>query len=301
MGHIQSPLARCVLPDRHHNVAEHFGVPADAAVHDEESLTLTRRRTASSSRTNASATRRPTRLPTGYPEHLDASARGAFFALISVDPEELNRFLFNEDTVDKVLAHADDRGLQGRRRRPARQDHRLRQEHTLTPSSSSSASTSQYPEYGGHFARVITYQHEHAQSLIDDFSDQGQGAAHRDLRRHARHRHRRARGRQPRLRQAGPVDVEVLADDRPRHPPVPGPVRSGPGQDGLLHLRLLRQPRVLQPGPARLGGLAAEVADPAALRVAVGPGRRPRRCRGRAGADGSRLRAPPGCTRSSPA
>ena len=54
----------------------------------------------------------------------------------------------------------------------------------------------------------------------------GQGAAHRDQRRHARHRHRRARGRQPGLLQDGPVEVQVLADDRPRHPPAPGPVRT---------------------------------------------------------------------------
>ena len=34
----------------------------------------------------------------------------------AVASEELNRFLFNEDTVDKVLGHPDDQGLQGRRR-----------------------------------------------------------------------------------------------------------------------------------------------------------------------------------------
>ena len=45
-----------------------------------------------------------------------------------VGAEELNRFLFNEDTVDKVLATLMADGLQGRRWRPARQDDHLRQE-----------------------------------------------------------------------------------------------------------------------------------------------------------------------------
>ena len=47
-----------------------------------------------------------------------------------------------------------------------------------------------------------------------------EGSAHRDQRRHARHRHRRARGRQPRVLQDGALEVEVLADDRPWHPAV---------------------------------------------------------------------------------
>ena len=118
-----------------------------------------------------------------------------------VGAEELNRFLFNEDTVDKVLATLMTQGhkvaggdrlgktiIFAKNQRP-RRVHR------------SSASTSHYPEYAGHFARVITHGTTYAQSLIDDFSITGQGAAHRDQRRHARHRHRRARGRQPRVLQ----------------------------------------------------------------------------------------------------
>ena len=83
-----------------------------------------------------------------------------------------------------------------------------------------------YPHYTGEFARVITFKTEYAQTLIDDFSTSRQGAAHRDLGRHARHRHRRARGREPGVLQAGALEDQVLADDRPRHPPVPGPVRA---------------------------------------------------------------------------
>ena len=50
----------------------------------------------------------------------------------------------------------------------------------------------------------------------------------------------------------------------------------GPGQrqGELLRLRLLRQPRVLQPEPARIRRLAAEVAEPAALRDPARPDHR---------------------------
>ena len=64
---------------------------------------------------------------------------------------------------------------------------------------------------------------------------QGRGqqsrADHRHLGGHARHRHRRARSRQPGLRQAGQLLCQVLADDRPRHPAVPEPLRPRQGQD----------------------------------------------------------------------
>jgi type I restriction enzyme R subunit len=105
-----------------------------------------------------------------------------------------------------------------------------------------------YPHFKGEFARVITFKTEYAQDLIDT-SHQGAGAAHRDLGRHARHRHRRARSREPGLLQAGALEDQVLADARPRHAPVPGPVRTGAGQAVLPGLRLLPEPRVLQPGP----------------------------------------------------
>ena len=45
-----------------------------------------------------------------------------------VSSDELNRFLFNEDTVDQVLGTLMEKGAQGRRRRPVRQDDHLRQE-----------------------------------------------------------------------------------------------------------------------------------------------------------------------------
>ena len=70
-----------------------------------------------------------------------------------------------------------------------------------------------YPQYAGHFARIIDHYATYPQSLLDDFRTEGQGAAHRDLRGHARYRHRRARGRQPGLLQAGLFADQVLADE----------------------------------------------------------------------------------------
>ncbi len=45
-----------------------------------------------------------------------------------VEAAAVNKWLFNKDTVDKVLEHLMTRGHHGGRRRPARQDDRLRQE-----------------------------------------------------------------------------------------------------------------------------------------------------------------------------
>ena len=45
-----------------------------------------------------------------------------------VEAEAVNKWLFNEDTVDKVLEHLMTRGHDGGGRRPARQDDHLRQE-----------------------------------------------------------------------------------------------------------------------------------------------------------------------------
>ena len=160
------------------------GVPTDAYGLDEAvarrlpRAAARRRRSAPSSCARASATTTSprTRRTSGT---RSTGARTA--SPDEVDAEELNRFLFNEDTVDKVLAHADDRRAT---RSPAATGSARRSSSPrtrTTPSSSSSASTSHYPEYGGHFARVITHGDAYAQSLIDDFSISRQGAAHRDL------------------------------------------------------------------------------------------------------------------------
>ena len=140
--------------------------------------------------------------------------------------DAINKWLFNEDTVDKVLAHLMTKGhkVAGGDRLgktiifAKNQRHAefiaaaLRRPTTRTTPGISPASSPTTSSY--------------AQSLIDDFSTPGQGAAHRHLGRHARHRHRRARGRQPGVLQAGALEDQVLADDRPRHPAVPRPVRA---------------------------------------------------------------------------
>ncbi len=124
----------------------------------------------------------------------------------------------------------------------------------------------QYPEYAGHFARVITHGMTYAQSLIDDFSTPDK-APHIAI--------------SVDMLDTG-IDVpevvnlvffklvrsktkfwQMIGRGTRLCPDLFGP---GRGQEELLRLRLLRQPRVLQPGPARIGRLAAEVAEPAAVR-----------------------------------
>ena len=87
----------------------------------------------------------------------------------SVSSDEINRFLFNEDTVDQVLATLMDKGhkvCDGDRlgktiifAKNQRHAEFIQQRFDI-----------QYPEYAGHFARVITHGMSYAQSLIDDFS-----------------------------------------------------------------------------------------------------------------------------------
>lgn len=88
-----------------------------------------------------------------------------------VGAEELNRFLFNEDTVDKVLATLmlDGRKVAG--------GDRLGKTIIFAKSQKHAEFIAQrfdiaYPELAGRFARVITHGTPYAQSLIDDFSQQ---------------------------------------------------------------------------------------------------------------------------------
>ena len=86
-----------------------------------------------------------------------------------VSSEEVNRVLFNEQTVDKVLGLLMDKGhkvCDGDRlgktiifAKNQRHAEFIQQRFDI-----------QYPEYGGTFARVITHGVSYAQSLIDDFS-----------------------------------------------------------------------------------------------------------------------------------
>ncbi|MCG5434442.1 DEAD/DEAH box helicase family protein [Mycobacterium sp. MYCO198283] len=86
-----------------------------------------------------------------------------------VSSEEINRFLFNEDTVDKVLAELMTKG-----HRVADGD-RLGKTIIFAKNQAHAEFIArrfdaQYPQYGGQFARVITHGTAYAQTLIDDFS-----------------------------------------------------------------------------------------------------------------------------------
>ncbi len=86
-----------------------------------------------------------------------------------VSSEEINRFLFNENTVDQVLAEVMDKGHK------VADGDRLAKTIVFAKNQRHAEFIAArfdiaYPQYAGHFARVITHGTSHAQSLIDDFS-----------------------------------------------------------------------------------------------------------------------------------
>lgn len=87
----------------------------------------------------------------------------------AVSADELNKWLFNIDTVDKVLEVLMTQG-----QKVAGGD-RLGKTIIFAKNNPHAEFIDQrfnanYPEHKGHFARVITYKTEYAQTLIDDFS-----------------------------------------------------------------------------------------------------------------------------------
>lgn len=87
-----------------------------------------------------------------------------------VEAEAVNKWLFNEDTVDKVLAHLMTRGLKvgGGDRLGKTILFAKNQAHAEYIAERFNAN---YPHFKGEFARVITFKTEYAQSLIDNFSN----------------------------------------------------------------------------------------------------------------------------------
>src|SRR5690606_38890368 len=86
-----------------------------------------------------------------------------------VDASAVNKWLFNTDTVDKVLEHLMTHGLK------VESGDRLGKTMIFAKNHSHAKFIAErfdanYPHLKGHFARVIDYQTEYAQSLIDDFS-----------------------------------------------------------------------------------------------------------------------------------
>lgn len=87
-----------------------------------------------------------------------------------VEAEAVNKWLFNKDTVDKVLEHVMTRGqtVAGGDRLGKTIVFAKNQAHAEFIADRFNAN---YPHYKGEFARVITFKTEYAQSLIDDFSN----------------------------------------------------------------------------------------------------------------------------------
>ena len=87
-----------------------------------------------------------------------------------VEAEAVNKWLFNKDTVDKVLAHLMTRGL------TVAGGDRLGKTILFAKNQAHADFIAErfnvnYPHYKGEFARVITFKTEYAQSLIDNFSN----------------------------------------------------------------------------------------------------------------------------------
>ena len=86
-----------------------------------------------------------------------------------VEPEALNQWLFNKDTVDKVLEHLMTRGqkVAGGDRLGKTIIFAKNHDHAQFIAERFDAN---YPALKGEFARVIDFKVEYAQILIDDFS-----------------------------------------------------------------------------------------------------------------------------------
>ncbi len=86
-----------------------------------------------------------------------------------VEAEAVNKWLFNRDTVDKVLEHLMTRGM------TVAGGDRLGKTIVFAKNQAHAEFIAErfndnYPHYRGEFARVITFKTEYAQSLIDTFS-----------------------------------------------------------------------------------------------------------------------------------
>jgi type I restriction enzyme, R subunit len=87
-----------------------------------------------------------------------------------VEAEAVNKWLFNKNTVDKVLAHVMTRGLRvaGGDRLAKTIIFAKNHDHAQFIAERFDAN---YPHYNGEFARVIDFQVDYAQTLIDNFSN----------------------------------------------------------------------------------------------------------------------------------
>ena len=102
-------------------------------------------------------------------DHWDSLEWGQDDIPDSVDPAEVNKRLFNQDTVDQVIAHVMERGIkvEGGDRLGKTILFAKNQAHAEFIEKRFNAA---YPHYAGQFARIITHKTVGAQSLIDAFS-----------------------------------------------------------------------------------------------------------------------------------
>ncbi|MDN5920063.1 MAG: DEAD/DEAH box helicase family protein [Pseudonocardia sp.] len=183
-----------------------------------------------------------------------------------VGAEEINRFLFNEDTVDKVLAT-----LLGSGHKVAGGD-RLGKTIVFAKSQAHAEFVQrrfdvQWPHLAGEFARVITHGTPYADRLIEDFKVADK-APHIAI--------------SVDMLDTG-IDVPEVVNlvffkmirSKSKFWQMIGrgtrlcPDLFGPGK---AKQDFYGEPGVLQPEPARSRGLGAEVARPAAVRNPAGPG-----------------------------
>lgn len=103
-------------------------------------------------------------------DHWDTLEWGEEEVPDSIDAAEVNKRLFNQDTVDRVIAHLMQNGVkvEGGDRHGKTIVFAKNQQHAQFIEARFNAA---YPSLAGHFARVITYESgPYAQTLIDDFS-----------------------------------------------------------------------------------------------------------------------------------
>ncbi len=87
-----------------------------------------------------------------------------------VEAEAVNKWLFNKDTVDKVLEHLMTRGLSVAGGDRLGKTIIFAKNHAHAEFIAERFNVN-YPHFRGEFARVITFKTEYAQSLIDNFSN----------------------------------------------------------------------------------------------------------------------------------
>ncbi|MBS1720436.1 MAG: DEAD/DEAH box helicase family protein [Armatimonadetes bacterium] len=87
-----------------------------------------------------------------------------------IEPAAVNKWLFNQDTVDQVLKHLMERGqkVDGGDKLGKTIIFAKNHDHAVFIAERFNKN---YPKYAGHFAQVIDFQTEYAQSLIDNFSN----------------------------------------------------------------------------------------------------------------------------------